>query len=83
MAFFALTTAVAFLIFYAIIAMAGAVYLGQVGYLVTLFGVLWGIIFFGEEPSAWLWLAALLVAIGVALVNLGKPKSTDAAGEND
>ena len=54
--------------------MAGAVYLGQVGYLVTLFGVLWGVLFFGETPSAWLWVAVVLVATGVALVNLGKPK---------
>ncbi len=72
--FFALTTAVAFLIFYIIIMLAGAVYLGQVGYLATLFGVLWGVLFFGEEPSAWLWLAVVLVAAGVALVNMGKPK---------
>ena len=81
LAFFALTSAVAFLIFYAIIIMSGAVYLGQAGYLVTLFGVCWGIMFFGEKPSAWLGLAALLVAAGVALVNLGKPKL--AAGVED
>lgn len=74
LALFALATSVAFLIFYVIIKMAGAVYLGQVGYLATLFGVSWGILFFAETPSAWLWLAALLVAAGVAMVNLGKPK---------
>ena len=74
LAFFALTTAVAFLTFYAVITMAGAVYLGQAGYLVTLFGVGWGVLFFGEEPSAWLLLAVVLVAAGVALVNFGKPK---------
>ena len=71
---FALSAAIAYLIFYTIIKMAGAVYLGQVGYLATLFGVTWGILFFAEKPNAWLWLAALLVAAGVALVNLGKPK---------
>ena len=72
LAFFALSTSVAFLIFYAIIKMSGAVYLGQVGYLGTVFGVCWGILFFAEKPSVWLWLAAILVAIGVGLVNLGK-----------
>ena len=73
---FAFATAAAFLLFYAIIVMAGAVYLGQVGYLVTLFGVGWGILFFGETQGAWLWVAVALVAVGVALVNFGKPKST-------
>jgi drug/metabolite transporter (DMT)-like permease len=81
LALFALATSVAFLIFYAIIKMAGAVYLGQVGYLATLFGVSWGILFFAETPSAWLWLAALLVAAGVALVNLGKPKPATRADD--
>jgi len=81
MIFFAIATAAAFLIFYAIIVMAGAVYLGQVGYLVTLFGVGWGIVIFGETQSAWLWLAVALVAVGVALVNFGKPKAKSGAGE--
>lgn len=74
LAFFGLSTAAAFLLFYAIIVLAGAVYLGQVGYLVTLFGVGWGILLFDESPSAWLWVAVVLVAVGVALVNMGKPK---------
>lgn len=78
---FAITTAVAFLIFYAIIAVAGAVYLGQVGYLVTIFGVLWGVLFFGESPNAWLWIAVVLVGAGVAMVNFGKPET--AAGDDD
>ena len=79
--FFATSTAAAFLLFYVIIVMAGAVYLGQVGYLVTLFGVGWGMLFFGETQSAWLWAAVALVAVGVAMVNFGKPKPEPDAGE--
>lgn len=82
LAAFALSTSIAFLIFYAIIKMAGAVYLGQVGYLGTIFGVCWGVLFLDETPGAWLWLAALLVAVGVALVNLGKPKPVARADDS-
>lgn len=81
LALYAAATAAAFLIFYAIIAMAGAVYLGQVGYLVTLYGVFWGILFFSEQPSTWLWLAVVLVAAGVAMVNMGKPNKAPAAND--
>ena len=71
---FALATAVAFLIFYLIIALAGAVYLGQVGYIVTLAGVGWGVLFFGETVPVWLWVAIAIVGVGVGMVNLGKKK---------
>jgi drug/metabolite transporter (DMT)-like permease len=71
---FSLATAAAFLIFYLIISLAGAVYLGQVGYIVTLTGVGWGVLFFGETVSVWLWVAIAIVGVGVGMVNLGKKK---------
>jgi drug/metabolite transporter (DMT)-like permease len=71
---YAVSTVVAFLLFYAIVAAAGAVYLGQVGYLVTLSGIGWGMLLFDERHGAGLWLAALIVFVGVALVNFGKPR---------
>ncbi|MBM3560718.1 MAG: DMT family transporter [Alphaproteobacteria bacterium] len=69
---YGVVTAVAYLLYFGIIAMAGAVYLAQAGFLVALFGILWGILFFAERHSAWMWAAVALVAGGVALVNLGK-----------
>jgi drug/metabolite transporter (DMT)-like permease len=71
---YGVSTVAAFLLFYAIIAAAGAVYLGQVGYLVTLAGIGWGMLLFGERHSHWLWLAAAIVFAGVAMVNFGKPR---------
>ena len=76
---YAVATGIAFLLFYMIVASAGAVYLGQVGYLVTLFGVAWGVLFFGESTTVWLWVAVVVVGSGVALVNLGKGRAPDAA----
>ncbi len=68
---YAVTTAVAFLCFLGIVSRAGAVYLGQVGYLVTLAGIGWGMLFFGETHGRWLWIAVAVVFAGVALVNFG------------
>ena len=68
---YAVTTAVAFMFFLGIVSRAGAVYLGQVGYLVTLAGIGWGMLFFGERHGPWLWLAVAVVFCGVALVNFG------------
>lgn len=72
---YAVATGLAFLLFYKIVSSAGAVYLGQVGYLVTLFGVGWGVLFFDESTTIWLWAAVVVVGFGVALVNLGKRKT--------
>lgn len=66
------STAAAFMLFYVIVSRDGAVYLGQVGYLVTIAGIAWGMLFFGETHSDWLWLAVVVVFAGVALVNFGK-----------
>ena len=71
---FSLATAIAFLIFYLIVALAGAVYLGQVGYIVTLAGVGWGVLFFGESVPVMLWVAIAIVGVGVGMVNLGKKR---------
>jgi drug/metabolite transporter (DMT)-like permease len=71
---YGVSTVAAFLLFYAVVAAAGAVYLGQVGYLVTLSGIGWGMLLFGERHGAALWLAAAIVFAGVALVNFGKPR---------
>jgi len=61
-----------FLLFFELIRIAGAVFVGQVAYLVTLTGLGWGYVLYGETPGHWIWLAVLLVFAGVALVNLGK-----------
>lgn len=47
---------------------AGAVFAGQVAYLVTGFGVVWAIILLGEQYSVWVWAALILMLCGIALV---------------
>lgn len=45
----------------------GAVYLSQMGYVVTLTGVVLGVLWFGEQPGVGLALAVALMFIGIAL----------------
>lgn len=62
-------SSVAYVIVFEVLRRAGPVYFSQVGYVVTVTGVLWGMAIFGERPTPWLILAALLVLGGLWLVN--------------
>ena len=63
---------VIFFLFFELIRLAGAVAVGQVAYIITLTGLGWGALLYGERPSPWIWLAIALVFAGVGLVNFGK-----------
>jgi len=61
---------VAYVTYFHLVRVAGPVYFSQVGYVVTLTGILWGMIFFGERLDPAIWLAAAVLLAGIALVNL-------------
>ena len=62
-------SSLAYVLFLEILRLAGPVFFSQVGYIVTLTGLLWGAFFFDERHSHWIYLATLLIVIGVAMVN--------------
>lgn len=62
---------VAYVTYFHLVRVAGPVYFSQVGYVVTLTGILWGMLFFGERLEPTIWLAAAVLLGGIALVNLG------------
>lgn len=64
----ALSNVVAYLMFLKLIKSAGAVFASQVGYLVTLAGVFWGIGLFAERHSIYVWIALVLMLLGIMLV---------------
>lgn len=66
-------SSVAYLIFFEVLRLAGPVYMSFTGYIVTLTGIGWGVLLFGEKHSPWVWGAALLIFTGLALVNLRRP----------
>jgi drug/metabolite transporter (DMT)-like permease len=60
--------AVAYTLFFYVIETAGPVFSSQTANLVTLFGVLWGVVIFGEQHSAWVWLSLATMMAALALV---------------
>ena len=58
-----------YLMFLELIVIAGPLFAAQTGYFVTASGVVFGIIIFGEQHSAWIWIALGVIFAGVALVN--------------
>ena len=67
-------SAIAYGLFIYLIAYAGPVFASQVAYLVTLFGVAWGMMIFGERHSLWIWISLVVMLIGLALVTPRKHK---------
>lgn len=68
-------TAFAYILYFRLLTTIGGVGTSQVGYLVTLSGLLWGFLVFAEVPG---WLtapAAALIFAGLALVTLPSPRA--------
>jgi len=58
----------AYLTFIEVIRMAGPVFASQQGYIVTITGVLTGMIFLDETHSGWVWVATAIMMAGLFLV---------------
>jgi drug/metabolite transporter (DMT)-like permease len=64
----AIITVTATGLFYHLIVTTGPVFAAQTAYLVTLGGVVWGIIIYDEKHSAWIWAALLIMILALFLV---------------
>ena len=60
--------AICFSLFMYVLTRYGALFASQTGYIVTLSGVVWGMIIFHEEHSLWVWLSIVIMLGGLALV---------------
>ncbi len=65
----AVVSVVAYSMFFYTIKTAGPVFASQCAYIVTVAGVLWGIIIFSEQHTVWVWMSVLIIMAGVALVS--------------
>ncbi len=55
-------------LFIYLVGLSGPVFASQMGYVVTLSGIAWGILVFAEEHSLWFWWALMIMMVGLTLV---------------
>ena len=64
-------TAVTMVSWFALVRIVGPVYFSQFSYFVVLGGFAWGIVLFDEQPSVYIWVAAALTFVGLAVFTRG------------
>ncbi|MGI9463908.1 MAG: DMT family transporter [Aestuariivirgaceae bacterium] len=67
----AVINATSYGLFIHMVTTTGPVFASQTAYLVTISGVFWGMVIFGEQHSLWIWGALIVMMAGLTLV---KPK---------
>ena len=61
--------ATAYACFVFTVRISGPIFASQVGYLVTVSGMIWGAVIFGEKHSAWIWIAFVLMMLGLLCIS--------------
>lgn len=62
-------SSIAYILYFEIVRMAGPVAVSVVGYVVTCTGIGWGMVFFDERHSPYVWVGVAVIFAGLALVN--------------
>ncbi len=63
-----LATSLAFFVWYTLLDRAGPSFTSNVGFIVTVFGVLYGVAIFGESLNYWMILSAILIFISISIL---------------
>jgi len=74
----ALINVISYGVFVYLVSSAGPVFASQMAYVVTLSGVVWGIILFSEQHTPWVWSALVAMLAGLMLV---KPRQMNQKGD--
>jgi len=60
---------IAYAMFFYTIKASGPVFASQCAYVVTISGVIWGIIVFSEQHTIWIWMSVIVMLLGLLLVS--------------
>jgi len=64
----AFVSGIAYAMFFYVIKTSGPVFASQCAYVVTISGVIWGIVLFSEQHTFWVWSSVAVMMFGLALV---------------
>lgn len=70
-------SAIAYAMFFYTIKVSGPVFASQCAYVVTISGVIWGIIVFSEQHTLWIWTSVIVMLLGLLLVSPDDGDQTD------
>ncbi len=73
----ALGSSIAYAMFFYTIKTSGPVFASQCAYVVTISGVIWGIIVFSEQHTIWVWISVIVMLLGLLLVNPDDEEEAD------
>lgn len=71
----------AYSMFFYTIKTSGPVFASQTAYIVTISGVIWGIIIFSEQHSLWVWASIVVMMLGLVLVTPDRRPDAETAPE--
>ena len=61
-------SSMAYAMFFYTIKKSGPVFASQCAYIITISGVIWGIMLFAEQHSLWVWMSVIVMLLGLVLV---------------
>jgi len=74
-------SSMAYAMFFYTIKKSGPVFASQCAYIITISGVIWGIMLFAEQHSLWVWTSVIVMLLGLVLVTPDDEVESNAVNE--
>ena len=65
-------------IYFEVVRLRGPIFVSHANFFMVVSGIVWGMVFFGEQPSSLLWLSALLLVVSLFLITESKSGKLEA-----